>query len=445
MYVEGTIKIQHQNQIYVVYLPKTYDELLDTFQAKFKIHKNQLNIYYIERSDNKETLVADDSDFQMAFDDPNTQVKFICKEVHQPVRPGFEPITMKMLEDTYFKKWKTNVANQVLIPPSNLKFIFCYKCQELLENQTECPKCYDTEVFDFTSSSGTIMNLMTSCIEELVLTPFKGLNDKIMSRNNKLGQSIYLDDSKLDRSKLDNSYLSLNLNTSSSSIERGKLSFFQRMASKNSDLEKNQNQNLNQSKIEQVRLIGTNNGQIAKNGEMKIESFAVMPEYCLYHPDEEESSMIISENMHKDKQNSQIQIIPEPTRKELIYDGVKITKVDYKDRYMTIGITIYNKLTVDWPSNIWIVGDKSSEITKKANTHVEKALKSKGFLNQKIVFEVSEQLIQKNQTYEMIFDFQKNDVENNTVYHSKPFVVKFNTQEEKEKSNIICDYLSFKC
>ena len=355
MSVLNTIKIQNQDRIHLLNRPETFEQLQETFENKFGIDKKELSIYYLEKDDGRRTNVDDEDGYQLAFEYPDVRVKFLSDSASNNFKKINQPVTLGMLRSTYFKDAEStqNLSSEIIT--QNSKIIICYSCKSLKKDQLSCSECNGNDVIDYNTCFPTINNLIYSSVTGLVLNQFKALHNKIISKQRKINDSFNDESFNLNKSSGELNQSSSQINTSKSNLQAKNLSFFGRLLSTQNQPEIESHQ----KKMDQTTDVTLDITQKVCIGEqVDHQSMSRPMNSCMYTPKptpNTEQMEIINEA------NIQPQI--ESTKEELIYEGVKVLKVHFKNGYMTIDIAIYTGQNT-FPDNVYIVGSPQSVITQ---------------------------------------------------------------------------------
>lgn len=442
----STVKLQNNERIFRVERPPTFDQLKTLFEARFNLPKSNLSIYYLDPSDGNKTHVDDDSDYQLAFDSA-ANIKFFCDDQPVTAGRGNEPLTLDVLKNSYFKNWHkpTSPAAQF-----GHKVYKCYSCKLSRQPSTKCAECGGSATVDFNTAFPKLTQLIHRSVEDLVLSQFRALHDKITSKNGKLDLSVTLNDSLLGKSSMDVSRTFIRMNGTTAASPNKDNSFFQRLSTTKmvnaSEPEAPKQLSVFQVKEDDHELISTVvggcvPGQVSATQETANLNGTLPALADLACPvNKRQDSLAALLASEKDGSDP-----AKPKQVELEYASVKICKVGFKDGYITFNFMLYGGENVTaWPEGVYIVGCKNCEVTKHVMTKLCKPLIPRAFLAQVIKFEISEDLIKTNSQYEMLFSFQKEDKEKGISYWSKPFCVPFNTvPDSKTKNRLSCDFLSF--
>jgi hypothetical protein len=444
----STVKLQNNDRIFRVERPPTFDHLKTLFEARFNLAKSSLSIYYVDPSDGNKTHVDDDSDYQLAFDSA-ANIKFFCDDQPATAGRGNEPLTLDVLKNSYFKNWHkpTSPAAQF-----GHKVYKCYSCKLSRQPSAKCVECGGSAAVDFNTAFPKLTQLIHRSVEDLVLSQFRALHDKITSKNGKLDLSATLNDSVLGKSSMDVSRTFIRMHGTAAGTPPKDNSFFQRLSTAKmvnaSEYEAPKQFSVFHVKEDDHELINTMISCCAPSHPTtsldvnNLHSTLPLPVLsdlsCPVNKRQDSLAALLTNE--KDGSDAS-----KPKQVELVYDSVKICKVILKEGYITINIMIYGGENVTpWPEGVYIVGCKSCEVSKHVMTKLSRALAPRAFLAQVIKFELSEDLIKTNSQYEMLFTFQKEDKEKNISYWSKPFCVPFNTvPDQKTKNRLSCDFLSF--
>ena len=423
-----TIKVQNHDQIFSLKKPENFENLKDCFESKFTIPKKDLLIYYIEKADGKRNFVADEDDYQLSFDEPDSKVKFFCDNPAPVTQKCVDLLTVDMLRKTYFQNWESNQYANGLFTKQNFKNVTCYICDISQKEKTYCIECGGADLIDFSAPFTQLTNLVHDKVNTLVLSQFKALHSKIISKYSKGDTSFSLNQLRVSQNSFDGNQSSSQLNTSQTSSPLNNISFFARLTSaRTTELPI-------EAKTSPVTFPET---FIEESPALVYSEASILPfpmNFCLYEPKSIETEPTT---------NKGLTVIEAPPQMiELIYVKLKICKVNYKDGFFTINIAIAVGCS-DWPDDVYIVGSKNSPITQNVVVKMGKQLKAKTFSMEVICFELAEDLIKQENVYQMLFSFQRKDKENNISYWSKPFSVIFNTATEKKKSLLSCDFLRF--
>lgn len=442
----STVKLQNNDRIFRVEKPSTFDNLKSLFESRFNLPKTNLSIYYLDPSDGNKTHVDDDSDYQLAFDS-SANLKFLCDDSPNSSTRGHEPLSIDVLKNSYFKNWHKPSSPAAQFGQKTYK---CYSCKLSRQPPTKCGECGGSGAVDFNTSFPKLSLMIQKSIEDLVLSQFRTLHDKITSKNGKLDLSTTLNESMLGRSAMDVSRTTVRLNSTAISPSKDN-SFFHRLSTAKMTPTSETETPKAQTSVFQVKeddheLINTMIG-----GFTMPHKTSTSPSNSFSYPVPSLSDLACPTTKRQDSlaallANEANAADPvKPKQVELIYDTIKICKVLFKEGYITINIIIYGgDNCVSWPDGVYIVGAKNCDVTKHVMTKLSKSLSPKAFLAQVIKFELKEDLIKTNSQYEMLFTFQKEDKEKGISYHSKPFCVPFNTvADQKTKTRLSCDFLSF--
>lgn len=453
----NTIKIRNRQRTFVVERPTDFDHLKSLFEGRFNLPKGDLNIYYLDPMDGKQTHVEDDSDFQLAFSECSF-IKFFSDATPNAAVKGRETLTMDVLKTSYFKNWHKSSG---LSADTLAKYYNCYNCKLANLRSLGCTECGGTGKVNQETFLPKLNALIAQGIDDLVLEKFKRMHNRIMNQHSSIDHSMYLDKTllntnggsfELSKSMNMNGTIKIEsptrneVTSSGNGILRALTSPVEEFKPKVIPVTPTQDFN------SEDRLVDTEMYHRLTSKPAEIVPKAA-PE-----PDLLTASQIGLCNT-RERSIGELLNAPAPVtpvspdrqntvpfrREELIYDSVKPIKVFHKEGYITINVMIYtSNSTVGWPESVYIVGDSNSPITKDVMIKIENTVPKKGFLPQVIKFKVNEALIKDQQTYPLLFEFKSEDEEKKISYWSKPFCATLNMQGEAvKKTGLVCDYVSF--
>lgn len=453
----NTIKIRNRQRTFVVERPSTFDDLKSLFESRFNLPKSELNIYYLDPLDGKQTHVEDDSDFELAFSEC-PYIKFFSDAAPTAGAKGREMLTMDLLKTSYFKNWYKNSG---LSTDTLSKYYNCYSCKLANLRSFGCGECGGTGKVNYETFLPKLNALIADCIDDLVLERFKKLHNRIMNQHSSIDQSMYLDKTLLNTnggsfelSKSLNMHGTIKIDSpgrnDTGSTGVGILRAL------TSPVEEFKPRVAQVSPVRDYsaedRLVDTEmfHRLTAKPAETSAKPETI-PDISLAGPIELQNvrERSIGELLNAPASGAALpsdrQANTPFRREELVYDTVKTIKVFHKEGYITINVMIYSSNnTAAWPEGVYIVGDSNSPITRDVMIKIDNTVPKKGFLPQVIKFKVNEALIKEQQSYPLLFEFKSEDEEKKVSYWSKPFCATLNMQGETvKKTGLVCDYVSF--
>lgn len=507
MALANAIKIQNHDRIFLVQKPPNFSFLQNLFETRFNLQKPNLSIYYLDSSDGNRTFVDDDEGLQLAYED-QPHPRFLTDDQPASFFRGKDNLTMEMLRTHYFKKHNQNLCtpNQTRTRAfachncklAKLPSKGCIECNGVggvdyssaLPGLTEvlCRDIDELILDQFRRMYRNFMSQNGKLDQSMYLDKtFISTNSNDVTRpsfNLSLNAEPRKAASPKPEAKKDVSQAGLvspnfpilsvqpfsKLNQSIGSGQGGLPQPWQTTPSSISrpngfDLRDCEDELLNTQMLKEITKKKDDDSSPTSNQsplyfQTPTPQSAVHPLSISLPAKATQSAQAVQQPPGAFNFNLPPPMITNtltlnaiavgrqpnhPKKEELVYEGVKICKVFFKDGYITINVMIYNgENGIPWPEGVYIVGDSNSVITKEVMIRLPKSIPKKGFLAQAIKFKVNDDLIKTGGQYSMLFSFQMEDEEKAVSYWSKPFCVPFNAvSDTKKRSTLSCDFLSF--